>query len=54
MCDDATQYRRYWAGVTGKAPSEIYVPLALRESTGETEADDNRPPVPTTDPAPTA
>ena len=31
MCDDATEYARYWAGVTGKQPSEIYVPLALRE-----------------------
>lgn len=28
---DANQYRAYWATATGKNPSEIYVPLALRD-----------------------
>ena len=28
---DAAQYRRYWAGLTGKNESEIYVPAALRD-----------------------
>lgn len=29
---DAEAYARYWSGLTGKAPSEIYIPLNLREA----------------------
>ncbi len=33
---DAEQYRTEWATKTGRAPSEIYVPLALRDPEPET------------------
>lgn len=37
MNETEASYRAYWATLTGKPESEIYVPVALRESVEEGE-----------------
>lgn len=31
MCTDESQYRDEWAGLTGRSPSEVYVPASIRD-----------------------
>ena len=31
MGTDESQYRDEWAGLTGRSPSEVYVPAAIRD-----------------------
>jgi hypothetical protein len=31
VCTDEHQYRDEWAGLTGRAPSDVYVPAAFRD-----------------------
>lgn len=33
---DAEAYARHWASVTDRAPSDVYIPHALREAPWET------------------
>lgn len=32
MADDESSYQAHWAALTGRSPSAVYVPEALRES----------------------